>query len=195
MTDPQSARLNQLRNIQARSGKTIAALHSAIAKSGLTKTGEQRSLLMEKFQLGYGDANMVALHFGKPLPDLAGTTDAGLQKPAPQEALDAIYTGPKAHLRTLHEAVMAVLVDWGEFEQAPKKSYISLRRKKQFAMLGPATKEQIEIGFNAKDLPHHARLKVQPPGAMCQATTRIGSIQDIDTSLKAWLKLAFDASI
>jgi hypothetical protein len=52
----------------------------------------------------------------------------------------------------------------------------------------------IEIGLNAKDLPAHARLKVQPPGGMCQATTRITSAREIDAPLKAWLKQAFDAA-
>jgi len=61
-------------------------------------------------------------------------------------------------------------------------------------MLGPATKDMIEIGLNAKDLPHHARLKIQPPGAMCQATTRIASTDDINADLTRWLKQAFDAA-
>jgi hypothetical protein len=68
------------------------------------------------------------------------------------DALDAIYSGPKAVLRPLHDKVMAYVHSLGEFEQAPKKTYVGLRRKRQFAMVGPATKDAIEIGLNAKNL-------------------------------------------
>ena len=192
MADPQTARLNQLRNIQSKTGKSIAELHATLTSSGLTKTGEHRTLLMEKFQLGYGDANAVALFFGKPLPALGHDFGSAPSAAAPTDVpLDVIYGGAKAHLRPLHEAVMVFLRGLGSFEEAPKKTYISLRRKKQFAMLGPATKDAVEIGLNAKDLPHHERLKQQPPGAMCQATTRISNPSDIDAHLKDWLRRAF----
>ena len=196
MADPQAATITQLKNIQARTGKTIAQLHAAVAASGAAKHGEKRSWLMEQFKLGYGDANAVALFIGKPLPDLgAGAPAAPAPAPAAEgDPLDAIYSGAKAPLRPLHEAVMAAVHSLGDFEEAPKKSYISLRRKKQFAMVGPATKDAVEIGLNAKDLPPHARLKVQPPGSMCQATTRIGSAAEVDAALKGWLKQAYDAA-
>ena len=82
----------------------------------------------------------------------------------------------------------------GDIEAAPKKGCISLRRKEQFAMVGPATKDAVEIGLNAKDLPPHERLKVQPPGSLCQATTRIGSAREVDAALKGWLKSAYNAA-
>jgi hypothetical protein len=192
MADPQAALLTQLRNIQARTGKPIAELQAAAQASGLAKHGEKRSWLMEKFQLGYGDANTVVTLIGK-LP--AGLDGAPVAAAAPLgDPLDALYTGAKAGLRPLHDAVMKVVAGFGSFEQAPKKTYISLRRKKQFAMLGPATKDTVEIGLNAKDLPPHARLKIQPPASMCTATTRISSAEEIDATLKGWLKQAYDAA-
>jgi Domain of unknown function (DUF5655)/Domain of unknown function (DUF4287) len=194
MADPQAATITQLKNIQARTGKTIAQLHAAVAASGAAKHGEKRSWLMEHFLLGYGDANAVALFIGKPLPDLDAGAPAAPQAAAGGDPLDAIYSGAKAPLRPVHDAVMAAVRSLGEFEEAPKKSYVSLRRKKQFAMVGPATKDAVEIGLNAKDLPPHARLKVQPPGSMCQATTRIGSAAEVDAALKGWLKKAYDAA-
>ena len=196
MADPQAAVLTQLRNIQNRTGRSIAQLHEALAATALAKVSEKRSWLMEHFKLGYGDANAVALLVGKIPAELSAAQPAPAAPAATQAAdpMDVWYAGPKATLRPLHEAVLALVQTFGAFELAPKKTYVSLRRSKQFAMVGPATKDQIEIGLNAKTLPNHPRLKVQPPGGMCQATTRVASLQEIDAELKAWLRTAYDAA-
>ncbi len=194
MADPAAATITQLRNIQARTGKSIAELHAAVVASGAAKHGERRSWLMEHFKLGYGDANAVALFIDKPLPDLGGGAPIATATAASGDPLAAIYTGAKSGLRSLHEAVMAQVGAFGAFEVAPKKSYVSLRRKKQFAMVGPATIDSVEIGLNAKDLPAHPRLKMQPTGSMCNATTRITSAAEVDAQLQGWLRRAYDAA-
>ncbi len=193
MADPQAAVITQLKNIQARTGKTIAELHAAIRASGLAKHGEKRSWLMEHFKLGYGDANTVVHLLDKPLPPLDGTATAEPIASA-GDPLDAIYSGAKAHLLPLHEKLQARIAALGPHERAPKKTYISLRRKKQFAMLGPATKDLLELGLNIKDLPTDPRLKPQPPGKMCNYTVRFGTDAEIDATLMGWVKAAFDAA-
>jgi Domain of unknown function (DUF5655)/Domain of unknown function (DUF4287) len=194
MADPTAATITQLKNIQARTGKSIPELHAAVVAGGAAKHGERRSWLMEHFKLGYGDANAVALFIGKPLPDLGGGAATTTAPAADGDPLDVIYTGAKSGLRPLHEAVLSLIRTFGDFEEAPKKSYVSLRRKKQFAMVGPATKDSIEIGLNSKGLPEHARLKVQPPGSMCNATTRITSAAEVDAQLQDWLRRAYEAA-
>lgn len=195
MADPQTAALTQLRNIQTKTGQTIAQLHAALAATGLAKAGERRAWLMEHQGLGYGDANAVALLIDKPLPNLKSATPttllASVQDSHP---LDAIYTGAKAHLRPLHEAVIEQVRLFGPFDEAPKKATVSLRRKRQFALLGPATKDLLEIGLNHKALPVHPRLKLLPPGGMCQGAVRIASLEDVDARLVSWLRLAYDAA-
>ena len=184
MADPAAATAAQLRNIEAKTGKTFAELRRLIADSGLAKVGEQRAMLMQTLGLGYGDANTLAL-LAKQAAEPAAT-DA--------DPLDAIYTGAKAPLRKLHEQLHAKISKLGPFETAPKKAYVSLRRKKQFAMLGPATKDQVELGLNAKGLTGSARLKAMPPGGMCQYTVRLPSASEIDAELMGWVRAAFDAA-
>lgn len=184
MTDPQTAVATQLRNIETKTGKTFAQLCDLIAKSGLAKVGEQRKMLMETLNLGYGDANMLCIRAKE------------VQAPAPSSSdpLDAIYSGAKAPLRQLHDAVMAAIDKLGPYEQAPKKAYISLRCKKQFAMLGPATKECIELGLNVKALKPSPRLKAMPAGGMCQFTARLSSAKEVDAELIGWIREAYKAA-
>jgi Domain of unknown function (DUF5655)/Domain of unknown function (DUF4287) len=184
MADPQSAIATQLRNIEAKTGKSLAQLSRLIADSGLTKVGEQRSMLMAKLGLGYGDANMLAIR----------AKEAAAPLPADADPLDAIYSGAKAPLRALHERLAAQIDKLGAHERAPKKTYISMRRKKQFAMLGPATKDQVELGINAKGLPASARLKAMPPGGMCQYSVRLSKASEIDAELMNWVKAAYEAA-
>ena len=195
MADPQAATLTQLRNIQARTGKTIAELHAVLAASGLARTGERRSLLMEQFRLGYGDANTVALFYTKPVPALdGGPPPAAPAADAAGDPLDALYVGAKAPLRALHEAVIRQVRGFGEFEQAPKKAYVSLRRKKQFAMLGPGASTRVDVGLNMKGVPATARLVALPAGGMCQYNVRVTAIKDVDKELIAWIKQAYEAA-
>ena len=172
-----------MRNIETKTGQTLAQLRAVIAQSGLAKHGEVRTMLIERFGLGHGDANALA-HAAKAEPAAAAGDDP----------LDAIYTGTKAGLRPLHEQVMAKIKGFGAFELAPKKTYVSLRRKKQFAMLGPATQSQLELGLNVKSLPADARLTAMPAGGMCQYTVRLSSAASVDAKLVAWLRAAFDAA-
>jgi hypothetical protein len=83
---------------------------------------------------------------------------------------------------------------FGEFETAPKKTYISLRRARQFAMIGPATNTQVEVGLNMKGISGTARLIEQKPGGMCQYKIRLSNRDEVDQELIGWLKTAYDSA-
>lgn len=177
----------QLRNLQQRSGKTLADLHAAIRASGAAKQGEMIALLKRDFALGHGDANLVAHTYREAQSPGAGAAAS------PDAALDAIYTG-KEVLRPIHDKLMKAIGKLGEFEIAPKKTYVSLRRKKQFAMVGPATRTQVEVGLNMKGVAASARLVALPPGGMCQYKVRLAAASEVDAELIGWIRHAYDSA-
>lgn len=190
MSSLEKAIQNQLTNIEQRSGKTLAQLKSLVRKSGLTKHGEIRDFLKRELEMGHGDANLIAQEYLKADSDQPAAAGGG----STSNVLDEIYTGGKAGLRPIHEALMKAVAGFGPFEVAPKKGYVSLRRKKQFAMLGPGTKGRFELGLNLKGVKPTARLIEQPPGGMCQFKVFLTDVKDVDRELIAWIQTAFDSA-
>lgn len=187
MSTVQQAQATQLKNIQTKTGKSLAELDQIAQASGLTKHSELRELFKRELGLGHGDAN--ALVHALVNPD--GERAAQAQGKTPDMVLDELYAGPKADLRPIHDKLMRAINTFGDFEIAPKKGYVSLRRKKQFAMIGPATKTQVEVGLNAKDLPTAERLTVLPPGGMCNYKVRLADPGEVDDELITWLQQAY----
>ena len=123
-----------------------------------------------------------------------GQSAAKAQQLSDSEVLDALYTGNKAALRPVHDALLVALLGMGAFEAAAKKTYVSYRRKKQFVMIGPATNTQLEVGINIKELAASDRLKTLPAGQMCNFKVRLSSIAEVDAELLGWLKAAYQAA-
>jgi hypothetical protein len=178
----------QLDNIQKKTGKSLDELAVIVKKSGLAKHSEIRDYLKRGLGLGHGDAN--ALVHAILQSDGQRSADG---KPADQ-VLDEIYAGTKAHMRPIHEKLMKEITRLGEFEIAPKKGYVSLRRKKQFVMLGPKTNTRFEVGINARDLKKTARLLEQPRGSMCNYIVNLTDAKEVDPELVGWIKAAYEGA-
>lgn len=175
----------QIDNIQKKTGMSLAQLTDLVKKSGLTKHGEIRDMFKQKLGLGHGDANTLVHVILK-----SDGTRAAEGKPI-AAILDDIYTGAKTAQRPIHEALMRHIDKFGEFEIVPKKGYVSLRRKKQFAMLGPKTNTRFEVGINAKELKKSPRLVEQPKGSMCNYIVALTDAKEVDAELIAWIQSAY----
>jgi hypothetical protein len=190
MSSIERAKATQLANIQKKTGKSLEELTHLIQSSGLSKHGEIRSMLIGKLGLSYGDAHNLALYALKKDAQLVAK-EKGLSA---LQVLDEIYTGPKAGLRSIHDKLMQAIEQFGQFESTPKKGYISLRRKRQFAMLGPATNTRFELGINIKHLDDDERLIPQPTGSMCNYVIRLTSPDQVDQEVVNWVRMAFEAA-
>jgi hypothetical protein len=171
----------QIANIERTSGRTMAEWRTAIRERGLSKHGEIVAWLKEDHGMSHGNANRVALEALK-----ADTQPA-------DDPLDAMYAGPKAALRPLHERVIELARSYGsDVELAPKKAWVSVRRTKQFATVGPASASNLEVCLNLDRQPTD-RLEA-PTQGMLPRRVRLASDDDLDAEFRGWLREAYDRS-
>jgi len=180
----------QLKNTQTRTGKTLDELYALIRKSGLTKHGEIRDLLKRDLGLGHGDANALAGAFLRS----GGQGAAPAGEATSDDIVGTLYAGAKADLRPIHEKLMAQIDELGPFEIAPKKGYVSLRRTKQFATVGPPTKTRVDVGLNMKGVQATERLTGLPAGGMCQYRVSLTEANEVDGELMAWIRQAYESA-
>ncbi len=177
-----------LDNIQKKTGKSLDELAEIVRKSGLSKHGEIRGYLQSELGLSYGDANAVVHAVLKSDGQRAAEGKTG------DAVLDEIYSGAKAGFRPIHDKLIEEINRFGEYEVVPKKGYVSLRRKKQFAIIGPKTNTRFEVGLNAKDLKKNARLLEQPKGSMCNYIVNLTDVKEVDSELIVWLKSSYEGA-
>jgi Domain of unknown function (DUF5655)/Domain of unknown function (DUF4287) len=175
----------QVRNIEATYGKTMPEWFTIIAASGRTKHTEVVALLKNQYGMTHGAAHRVSLLARQAADPPA--QDGG-------DPTDALYSGRKAALRPLHDTLMKVINAFGDdIDIAPKKRYLSLRRRKQFAMIQPSTASRLDVGLIAKGLPANERLEPTAGfNALFTHRIRVTAAAEIDTELIGWLKDAYD---
>lgn len=77
-------------------------------------------------------------------------------------------------MKPWYDKIMAEINKFGkDVEAAPKKAYVSLRRKKQFALIQPSTKDRLDIGLNIKELSLQVLLRMGKSGMRCVRTASV----------------------
>ena len=119
----------QVRNIEARYGRSLPEWFGLIAASGLTKHSEVVAMLKADYGMAHGAAHRVSLLSRQAAAPAASAPAAPAPVPvlapvpaSPGEVADALYTGKKASLRPLHDRLMAMVHALGpDVSLAPKK--------------------------------------------------------------------------
>jgi hypothetical protein len=182
--DVDAALQSQIRNIETTYGEPLDHWFAVIGASGLTKHNEVVTMLKSDHGLAHGAAHRISL--------LARQRDRG-GTAAPPDPADILYTGAKARLRSLHDALLAEIRALGDFDIAPKKGYLSLRRRKQFAMVQPSTTSRIDLGLILlATTPATDRLESAAKfNPLFTHRVRITATADLDDELRGWLTTAY----
>ena len=178
------AEKTMIENLHKNTGRTLEEWVNIVRKEKFEKHGEILKFLKEKHSFTHGYANLVSMKARK--------ADAGSVEDK-QLLIDSQYKG-KEHFRPLYDKLITEIKKFGkDIEIAPKKAYVSLRRKKQFAILNPATKTRFEVGLNLKGEKGAGRLEeVKSANAMCSHLVKLDAVGQTDRELLDWIKKAYE---
>ena len=173
-------------NILAKTGRTSSYWVRKAKEQKFEKHGQIVKFLKTEHGITHGYANLIAHQV---LQSAAAFQDDG-------DLVAAQYSGDKAALKPIYDKLMKEIGKFGsDVEVAPKKAYVSLRRKKQFALIQPSTKTRVDVGINLKGKAPAGRLEASGSfNAMVSHRVRLESAKDADAEVVAWLKAAYQAA-
>jgi hypothetical protein len=183
MPKVEDAMATMIANFPARTGRSIEQWIELVRARGLSKHAEIVTYLKTEHAMSHGFAHRVAL---------VGLAPAGGS--SGDDLVDAMYAGSKSALRPLHEEAIGAASAFGpDVELSPKKAYVSVRRAKQFATVGPGPGGRLEVGLNLRGVAAAGRLEAATNG-MCTHRVRIGGLAELDDELLGWLRQAYDGA-
>lgn len=177
------ATLTMIENLHKNTGKTLDQWIEIVKAGKFSKHGEIIKFLKEEHGLTHGFANLIA-HKSK-------GSDSG-SADNPEDLITRQYQG-KEHFKPIYDKLITQIQDFGkDIEIAPKNAYVSLRRKKQFAILNPKTKTRFEIGLNLKGQQTIGKLEAEKPNSMCSHKITVTEVKDVDKEVIEWIQRAYE---
>ena len=171
------------KGLEEKTGKSLSHWISVVEKSGVQKHKEIINYLKSEHGFTYGYANFVAHKTRKSDAGSQNDDDLLVNQYKGKEALQPIYDKIVAYVSTLGNDVTIT----------PKKTSVSIIRKKQFALIKPATKTRIDLGLKLVGKEITERLENSGPfGTMCTHRVRMTDASEVDDELCQWLSEAYE---
>jgi hypothetical protein len=173
------------RNIEVQTGKSVAAWSDLAGARGFARHGDIVAWLKQAHGLSHSHANHIAK-----------LTLGGAARQAAEDPVAHLFAAGKEALRPMYNELVSTALHFGtDVEIAAKKANVSVRRRKQFALIQPSTRTRLDLGLILKDVAPHGRLEEAGSfNAMFTHRVKISNAADIDNELKAWLKAAYEAA-
>lgn len=174
----------RLARIQERSDTSLDEAFRILEGSDLEEHDGLRDLLEERTGMGRDDAETLVHVFRQRGEDAQRTLEG---EP------DRIYSGKRRALRRIHDVILERLDRLGEFDVSAKQAYVSLRREKRFATVGPVRETYVEVGLDAEGLEPGGRLRRDGLGGS-RHSVRISDPEEVDDELLEWVRSAFESA-
>lgn len=183
MASSEEMQAKMLQSIQEKTGIHPDEIIKKIKAQQFEKHGQKIAFVKSEYGLSHGFANLLA-HKSK--------EENNTEQPV--DLVEYQYKG-KENLYPIYQQLIEFLTSLDGVEVAPKKSYVSLRTKKQFALIQPSTKKRIDIGLKfPKDYPSNLE-KFGSFNSMVTHRIRIESLSDFNAEVKSSLEAAHKCSL
>lgn len=185
-SSPEALAQSMIDNLPEKTGNSLEQWLILLAKSYFTKHGEIVKHLKSSHKVTHGYANLIAHHFIAGKEGGSNSTDL----------VENQYRGPKAELRPIYDALIKMVGAFGnDVEISPKKTYVSLRRTKQFALIQPSTRDRVDLGINLNGQKPNKRLELSGSfNGMVSHRVRLTKRSEVNAQLQQWLRQAYDAA-
>jgi hypothetical protein len=175
-------------SMEERTGRTLEQWVAAVRESGIDPL-DQRAV-----RAWLRDVHGVPQNSQWAIAD-AAAQDAGWVRPDVDAYTDALYSGAKAHLRPIHDAVVMLAAGLGDdVHLEGRGTYIPVVRKTQFVAVAPGPRDTVRVGLRYRGtVPDDERLS--PARGFAQASHWLHLSADADEddlrSLEPLLEAAY----
>jgi len=171
-----------IENMPEKTGKKLDEWIKILNRESFEKHSMAVKFLKTEYGVTHGFANTIVA--------LSKENDS------PEDLVLNQYSG-KELLKPIYEKLLSTIQGFGDdIEITPKKGSVSLIRKKQFALIKPATKTRIDLGLKLKSVEVQGCLESSGPfGTMCTHRIQLHDISDIDSEVIEWLSKAYENSL
>lgn len=181
--DVDKALQTMIDNMPEKTGKSLDQWKSILNEHAFEKHMQGVNLLKKTYGVTHGFANtIVRLH----------AQDG-------EESVDLVevqYSG-KERIKPIYDLIIDYVSSLGsDVVITPKKSSVSIIRKRQFVLIKPATKTRIDLGFKLKGKPVGGKLENSGPfGTMCTHRVKLNAVEDFDDEVRRYVQEAYEASV
>lgn len=181
---PQDMLQRMLEKLPEKTGKDYAAWVEVARGSGIGSHKALTAWLKEQHGLNHNDAQWIAW----------GVTDPGRieQYDRPKDMVDELYSGKKAHLRPVHDALLAAALAAGDGVGTNVcKTYTSVSRGVQFAIVVPRNNSTVDLELPLP--PQGRREAFKSSNPRFASRFRVASVEEVDDEIRAALRLAWQS--
>lgn len=180
-------------NLRQRTGRSADEWATLARAEGPPTELARRAWLKSAHGLGINVAHMIAARAeGREWE--AGDADAYLAEAA--RYVEAMYAGPRAALRPLHDELLATAFALGpDVRASPCKTMVPVYRRHVFAQHKPSTRTRIDLGLALGDTPAVGRLAATGGLAKGDRITHriaLGALAELDDEVRSWVRAAHE---